>query len=105
MCRLLGYCSRDQASVVELIGEPGLDAFTYLSRWHGDGWGMAAYDGAGLQVAKSPARAADDPEYQRLAKERLGDTALVHLPRATPGPPVQDRHPHPLTRHGLAPAH
>jgi predicted glutamine amidotransferase len=105
MCRLLGYCSRDQASVVELIGEPGLDAFTSLSRWHADGWGMAAYDGAELHVAKSPARAADDPEYHRLAKERLGDTGLVHLRWATPGLAVQDRNSHPFTRDGFALAH
>jgi predicted glutamine amidotransferase len=105
MCRLLGYCSRADASVVELIGEPGLDAFTSLSRWHGDGWGMAAQDGAELQVAKSPRRAADDPDYQRLAKERLGDTGLVHLRWATPGLAVQDRNSHPFTRDGFALAH
>jgi predicted glutamine amidotransferase len=105
MCRLLGYCSRADASVMELIGEPGLDAFTFLSQWHADGWGMAAQDGAGLQVAKSPHRAADDPEYQRLAKERLGDTGLVHLRWATPGLAVQDRNSHPFTRGGFALAH
>ena len=105
MCRLLGYCSRDSASVVELISEPGLEAFTALSRWHGDGWGMAARDDASLQVAKSPHRASDDPDYQRLAKERLGDTGLVHLRWATPGLAVQDRNSHPFTRDGFAMAH
>jgi predicted glutamine amidotransferase len=105
MCRLLGYCSRDQASVVELIGEPGLAAFTALSQWHSDGWGMAAQDGAELRVAKSPQRAGDDPEYERLAKERLGDTGLVHLRWATPGLPVQDRNSHPFVRGGYALAH
>ena len=105
MCRLLGYCSRDHASVAELIGEPGLDAFTALSQWHCDGWGMAAQDGDELRVAKSPRPAIDDPEYQRLAKERLGDTGLVHLRWATPGLPVQDRNSHPFTRGGFAMAH
>jgi predicted glutamine amidotransferase len=78
MCRLLGYCARDHASVTELIGEPSLDAFTALSAWHGDGWGMAARSGGAITVAKSPHRAIEDPDYQRLAKEQLGDTALAH---------------------------
>jgi predicted glutamine amidotransferase len=105
MCRLLGYCSPDRASVLELIGEPGLAAFTSLSQWHGDGWGMAALDGDELRVAKSPLRALDDPDYLRVAKERLGDTGLVHLRWATPGLPVQDRNSHPFTRDGYAMAH
>ena len=105
MCRLLGYCSRGPASVVELITEPGLDAFTALSQWHCDGWGMAALDGGELRVAKSPRRAADDPDYHRLAKERLGDTGLVHLRWATPGLAVEDRNSHPFRHGGFAMAH
>jgi len=105
MCRLLGYCSRDPASVTELIGEDGVEAFTALSRWHADGWGMAAQDGGRLQVAKSPHRASEDPDYQRLAKERLGDTGLVHLRWATPGLPVDERNSHPFTCDGFALAH
>src|SRR5579875_1717702 len=105
MCRVLGYCSRDDVSVAELIGEPGLAAFTALSCWHGDGWGMAARAGDGLRVAKAPRRASDDPEYQRLAALRLGDTGLVHLRWATPGLPVADRNSHPFVRDGFALAH
>jgi predicted glutamine amidotransferase len=105
MCRLLGYCSRGPASVVELLTEPGLDAFTALSQWHRDGWGMAALDGDELRVAKSPRPAGDDPDYHRLAKERLGDTGLVHLRWATPGLAVEDRNSHPFRRGGFALAH
>jgi predicted glutamine amidotransferase len=97
MCRVLGYCSRDQVSVSELLGEPGLAEFTALSCAHSDGWGMAALDGAERLVAKSPQQASEDPEYHRLAKERLGDTGLVHLRWATPGLPVEDRNTHPFT--------
>jgi predicted glutamine amidotransferase len=43
MCRLLGYCTRDDASLAELMGEPGLREFTQLSEFHGDGWGFAWY--------------------------------------------------------------
>ncbi|MGH3158546.1 MAG: class II glutamine amidotransferase [Streptosporangiaceae bacterium] len=105
MCRLLGYCARDHASVTELIGEPGLNAFTALSAWHGDGWGMAAQNGGAIRVAKSPQRAVDDPDYQRLAKEQLGDTGLVHLRWATPGLGVEDRNSHPFTYGEFALAH
>jgi predicted glutamine amidotransferase len=46
MCRLLGYCARDAASVGELLGTDSFRAFTSLSCLHGDGWGMAWYAGA-----------------------------------------------------------
>jgi predicted glutamine amidotransferase len=105
MCRVLGYCSRDQISVSELLGEAGLEEFTALSIAHSDGWGMAALDGAERHVAKSPGQASEDPEYHRLAKERLGDTGLVHLRWATPGLPVEDRNTHPFTFGEYAFAH
>jgi predicted glutamine amidotransferase len=105
MCRVLGYCSREQISVSELLGEPGLAEFTALSCAHSDGWGMAALDGAERRVAKSPQQASADPEYHRLAKERLGDTGLVHLRWATPGLPVEDRNTHPFVFGEYAFAH
>ena len=45
MCRLLGYCSRSEASLENIIGADGLSAFTGLCALHGDGWGMAWYEG------------------------------------------------------------
>jgi predicted glutamine amidotransferase len=105
MCRLMGYVSRRDASVADLIGEPALRGFTALSQWHADGWGMAARDGAALRVAKSPGRASDDPRYQRLAIQPLGDIGLVHLRWATPGLPVEDRNSHPFVRGDFAMAH
>jgi predicted glutamine amidotransferase len=97
MCRVLGYCAKKQISVAELVGDPGLAAFTALSQWHADGWGVAALDGGGMHVAKSPRQAREDPEYQRLTGEQLGDTGLVHLRWATPGLAVEDRNSHPFT--------
>jgi predicted glutamine amidotransferase len=105
MCRLLGYCSHDQLSVTEIVGELGLAAFTALSQWHSDGWGMAARSGDGLRVAKSSRQASEDADYERLAKERLGDTGLVHLRWATPGLAVEDRNSHPFVYGGFALAH
>jgi predicted glutamine amidotransferase len=105
MCRMLGYCARDRASLAEVMGERGLRDFTELSVYHGDGWGMAAYDDQHGHVEKSPQRAADDPAYRELAHRRLGDLGLVHLRRATPGLPVEARNCHPFRHDGIMMAH
>ena len=84
MCRLLGYCARARASLADLMTEPGLRHFSALSRWHGDGWGIAWYDDQQLHVEKSPGRAIDEPAYDKLTHCALGDAGLVHLRMATP---------------------
>ena len=83
MCRLLGYCSRLDASLEDLIGAGGLSDFTGLCALHGDGWGMAWYEGSEPVIRKSP----------------LGDLGLVHLRWATPGLAVSELNCHPF-RHG-----
>jgi predicted glutamine amidotransferase len=99
VCRLLGYCSRRDASVEDLIGADGLAAFTGLCALHGDGWGMAWYEGGEPVVRKSPLRADADLDFAKLAREPLGDLGLVHLRWATPGLPVSERNCHPF-QHG-----
>jgi predicted glutamine amidotransferase len=99
MCRLLSYCSRGDASLEDLIGADGLGDFTGLCALHGDGWGMAWYEGAEPVIRKSPLRADSEPEFDKLAREPLGDLGLVHLRWATPGLGVSERNCHPF-RHG-----
>src|SRR5258707_13902643 len=96
MCRLLGYCSRGNPSLENLIGADGLRAFTGLCALHGDGWGMAWYAGAEPVIRKSPLRADSEPEFGKLAREPLGDMGLVHLRWATPGLGVNERNSHPF---------
>ena len=96
MCRLLGYCSRRSASVAGLISEEGLRAFTALSAFHGDGWGMAWYNSDGPQVQKAVGRALEEPDYARLAARPLGDLGLVHLRWATPGLGLGYHNSHPF---------
>jgi predicted glutamine amidotransferase len=96
MCRLLGYCSRDAASVAELLGTESFRAFTSLSDLHGDGWGMSWYAGSRPAAWKSAARASREPEYDKLAWQPLGDLGLVHLRWATPGLAVSDVNTHPF---------
>lgn len=99
MCRLLGYCSRGDASMEDLIGADGLDDFTRLSALHADGWGMAWYEDAEPVIRKSPLRADSEPEFGKLAREPLGDLGLVHLRWATPGLSISERNSHPF-QHG-----
>ena len=96
MCRLLGYCSRDAASVAGLLGTESFRALTSLSDLHEDGWGMAWYAGSRPATWKSPARAGREPEYDKLAWQPLGDLGLLHLRWATPGLPVTDANTHPF---------
>jgi len=97
MCRLLGYCSRNDASLEDLIGASGLVDFTGLCALHGDGWGMAWYEGREAVIRKSPARADSEPWFDKLAHAPLGDLGLVHLRWATPGLAVSDRNCHPFS--------
>ena len=96
MCRLLGYCAKAPASLADLLGEEGLADFTALSALHGDGWGMAWYDGADPVVAKSTGAAAAEARYADLARQPLGPLGLLHLRWATPGLAVQDCNSHPF---------
>jgi predicted glutamine amidotransferase len=95
VCRLLGYCARDAASLADLIGDEGLAQLIALSELHSDGWGMAWYPGSEPVIRKSPLRA-DEPEFDKLARQPLGDLGLVHLRWATPGLAVNELNTHPF---------
>jgi predicted glutamine amidotransferase len=96
VCRLLGYCSRDHASLADLIGDQGLHDFTALSALHSDGWGMAWYDQGEPVIRKSLGRADSEPEYEALAHKPVSDLGLLHLRWATPGLGVSDSNTHPF---------
>lgn len=100
MCRLLGYCAREEAALADLIGDEGLDALIALSALHADGWGMAWYESTVLAstapaIRKSPLRA-DEPEFEKLARQPLSDIGLAHLRWATPGLAINDLNTHPF---------
>jgi predicted glutamine amidotransferase len=96
MCRLLGYCAGAEASLADLIGADGFRDFTGLCALHGDGWGMAWYEGDEPVIRKSPIRADAEPEYEKLAHEPLSDLGLVHLRWATPGLGINLNNSHPF---------
>jgi predicted glutamine amidotransferase len=105
VCRLLGYCSRERASLADLMGGQAFSEFTALSSLHSDGWGMAWYDGDEPVIRKSPGRADSEPEYDKLAWQPLGDLGLLHLRWATPGLGIHDRNSHPFRYGPYALAH
>jgi predicted glutamine amidotransferase len=105
MCRLLGYCSRRSVPVAALLTGEALRKFTALSAFHADGWGMAWYNTDEPHARKSPRRAEEDPDYDRLAHRALGDLGLVHLRWATPGLAVSDLNSHPFRYGRYAFAH
>src|SRR5712691_1622439 len=96
MCRLLGYCSRGEAALADLIGDEGLCDLTALSALHSDGWGMAWYTCGEPVIRKSPLRADDEPEYDKLARQPLSDLGLLHLRWATPGMGISEGDSHPF---------
>ena len=109
MCRLLGYCARDEAAIADLIGEEGLGALIALSELHADGWGMAWYEDPDVPasepaIRKSPLRA-DEPEFEKLARQPLSDLGLLHLRWATPGLAINDLNTHPFRHGNIAFAH
>src|SRR5258708_33703748 len=65
---------------------------------------MAWYEGAEPVIRKSPLPA-DEPEFEKLARQPLGDLGLVHLRWATPGLVVNDRNTHPFNYGSYAFAH
>jgi predicted glutamine amidotransferase len=105
VCRLLGYCSRERASLADLMGGQAFSEFSALSSLHRDGWGMAWYDGDEPVIRKSPGRADSEPEYDKLAWQPLGDLGLLHLRWATPGLGIHDRNSHPFRYGPYALAH
>jgi predicted glutamine amidotransferase len=105
VCRLLGYCSRERASLGDLLGEQAFTEFTTLSSLHSDGWGMAWYADDEPVIRKSPGRADRELEYDKLAWQPLGDLGLLHLRWATPGLGINDRNSHPFRYGPYALAH
>ena len=105
MCRLLGYATTAPTSLLELLGDDDLTAFTELSRKHGDGWGLASSGPGGVELHKAPDAAYASPRFAEVARECPTDLALVHLRWATLGLAVVEDNAHPFSDGRLAFAH
>jgi predicted glutamine amidotransferase len=106
MCRLLGWVSSSPRTLGEVIGEPGLSAFTDLSRLHDDGWGTAVLDDDQKipTVTRSTLPAFRDELFRatNAVKSRAG---VVHFRKASSGLAVEMRNTHPFLYGDVAFAH
>ena len=105
MCRLLGWVSRADRTLRDVLGEESFLTFAELSRIHADGWGLAHVDGAGIGARRSTACAAADPGFLDAAGGIGTPAAIVHLRWASPGLPVVPANTHPFLRGTTAFAH
>ncbi|MGY1602144.1 class II glutamine amidotransferase [Geodermatophilus sp. SYSU D00815] len=105
MCRLLGWASRVPTSLLSLLGQEDLDAFTELSCKHADGWGLARSRRRGVEVRKQPDAARTSGEFADRARSGSADLGLAHLRWATLGLDVRTENTHPFTDGRVAFAH
>lgn len=105
MCRLLAYASRRPTSLTEVLGAPGLAAFTALSRVHCDGWGLGWAEDDGVGVLRMPEPAHDSPEFARASQEHRADLAVAHVRWATDDLTIDLDNTHPFTDGRIAFAH
>lgn len=105
MCRLLAFASTSPTTPEELVGDD-LKSFVSLSQEHGDGWGMAWYDGDGeLNVAKDIETAHTSDLLDKLSRTTETEAMVLHLRRASPGLSVVLENTHPFAAGRLAFAH
>lgn len=105
MCRLLGYVAREPVTPAHLLGGT-FAAFVEVSRLHGDGWGLAWYEGHDrLQEDKAPEPAHTSPAFSKLLATIATDALIGHVRWATPGFALCMENTHPFTRKQLAFAH
>jgi predicted glutamine amidotransferase len=105
MCRLLAFASIAPTTPEELVGED-LRSFVSLSQEHGDGWGMAWYDGDGeLNVAKDVEAAHTSDLLGKLSMTTETEAMLLHLRKASPGLSIVLENTHPFATERLAFAH
>jgi len=105
MCRLLGFVSRTPVTLRELLGEDELTEFTELSLKHGDGWGFAWANTAGVEVQKAADAARDSALFAKVATEQKAELGVLHLRWATLGLGLAMENTHPFTDGTIAFAH
>jgi predicted glutamine amidotransferase len=106
MCRLLGWATREPATLVEVIGKAALRRFTALAGLHSHGWGIAwRQNGQSIRHLKE-ARAADQsPAFLEIATRLRTTAAIVHLRLASSGFAISRANTHPFVIDGVAFAH
>ena len=97
MCRLMGFVSSDEKTLVEAAGSEFAE-FAALSARHGDGWGIASCnteDHPALLL--EPTRAMESTAFDEASHHLKSNGALLHLRWATGALSVKEGNTHPFT--------
>ena len=96
MCRLLGFVSTEEKSLVEAAGKEFTE-FAALSSRHGDGWGIATCNAQEhVDLLVEPTRAKDSKAFDKASHELRSNGALLHLRWATGGLAINEGNTHPF---------
>ena len=97
MCRLMGFVSIQEQTLVEAAGEEFAE-FAALSARHGDGWGIAACnEQEHPQLLIEPTRAKESKTFDQAAHNLKTNGALLHLRWATGNLAINEGNTHPFT--------
>ena len=97
MCRLMGFVSVQEQTLVEAAGEEFAE-FAALSARHGDGWGIAACNQQEHpQLLIEPTRATESKAFDQAAHNLKTNGALLHLRWATGNLAINAGNTHPFT--------
>jgi predicted glutamine amidotransferase len=106
MCRLLGWTTREPATLAEVLGEAALRRFIALACLHSHGWGAAwRQSGQGIRHLKETRAADQSPAFLEIATRLRTTAAIVHLRRASSGLAVSHANTHPFVADGVAFTH
>ena len=96
MCRLMGFVSADEKTLVEAAGA-GFSDFAALSARHGDGWGIATCNAeAHPTLLVEPTRAKESSVFDEAAHNLKSNGALLHLRWATGTLAINEGNTHPF---------
>ncbi len=99
MCRLYGFCANEPTKVECTLVHAQNALMTQSSgdlsgKDHSNGWGVATYDDAGLQVERQAWAAYHGEHFHRAASRIYAQIVLAHVRRATVGgTEINNTHP------------
>jgi predicted glutamine amidotransferase len=97
MCRLLGFVSKKERTLVEATGAQFTE-FAALSARHGDGWGIATCnESAHPDLLIEPTRAMESKAFDVASHNLKSNGAILHLRWATGALAINEGNTHPFT--------
>jgi len=106
MCRLIGFVSPHESTLVDLVGEQQCSTFQQLSRLHSDGWGtMWLTKERTIDSLKIATSGQNDPRLTESMTDRATTARVTHLRMATDGMAVRLENSHPFVTDSIGFAH